>query len=551
MAAARTANPSPVHLVVIIHGLWGSPEHVGHLASTLEKISGRTTNSTPLSILIPRSIQWTNTYDGIDYCAEHVAQEIDLRRAELELDGKVLTKFSCIGYSLGGLIARFLVGLLHSRQPSFFEEVEPMNFNTFASPWIGMPKYKGILSSTIHFFGSRLLSRTGNQLYLTDKYHQLPASSSANPTDKPSKKKFPLLSFLAHPETNFYKALVNFKVVRIYANAINDRTVPFVTGAMEKFDLFQIAHQISKKSKIMSQSSSDLTESEVLELGGLELTLNPDCPSLIEKVQLVKLGPQSEKRKRAEPMEGTKKTNQEKPKRSLPKLPFFLKPSTYPYRAPLNYLAAGLSPVIAPIFLTYILCSFCYQSIQSRQRIKKYNVGELENHFSRLRRVGLLQELRQDLIEDLAGIGNEPSLEADPADEQTTLPSTNRAGLSTHPNSAETQQLIHLETPTSALHPPDQPNSVDQPSKSHPTQGTQYLTSLSSDAIKSITNDLGLSPLQIDMLDRLNQLPNLAKYFSFLDGIPNSHGAIIYRVDGLSDRRGKRIVSHWAERFVL
>jgi hypothetical protein len=100
MSAARTTSPSPVHLVVIIHGLWGSPEHVGHLASTLEKISGRTTNSTPLSILIPGSIQWTNTYDGIDYCAEHVAQEIDQRRAELEMDGKVLTKFSCIGVSI-------------------------------------------------------------------------------------------------------------------------------------------------------------------------------------------------------------------------------------------------------------------------------------------------------------------------------------------------------------------------------------------------------------------------------------------------------------------
>ncbi|OAV97857.1 hypothetical protein PTTG_07304 [Puccinia triticina 1-1 BBBD Race 1] len=544
MSAARTARPSEVHLVVIIHGLWGSPEHVSHLASTLRKISAQSSDSATLDILIPNSIQWTNTYDGIDYCAEHVAQEIDQRRSQLEMDGKVLTKFSCIGYSLGGLISRFLVGLLHSRQPSFFEEVEPMNFNTFASPWIGMPKYKGILSSTIHFFGSRLLSRTGNQLYLTDKYHQLPSITSTKLTDKECKKKFPLLSLLAHPETNFYKALVNFKVVRIYANAINDRTVPFVTGAIEKFDLFQIAHQISKRSKI----DQDLTELEALEIGGLELTFNRECASLIEKVQLVQVESQPEKLKKSEPKEGPKTRNGNW-KKKLPKLPFFLKPSTYPYRAPLNYVAAGLSPVIAPMFLTYILCSFCYQSFQSRQRIKKYNVGELENHFSRLSRVGLLQELRQDLIEDLAGIGNEPSQEADPVTDQAVPSSTQSSGQYAHPERSETEQLIHVETPTSALHPPDQLSSVDH--QTHRLEGTQYLTSLSSDTIKSVTHDLGLSPLQIDMLDRLNQLPNLTKFFSFLDGIPNSHGAIIYRVDGLSDRRGKRIVSHWAERFIL
>ncbi|POV94876.1 hypothetical protein PSTT_16601, partial [Puccinia striiformis] len=546
----QPSSSSEVHLVVIVHGLWGSPEHVSHLANTLREISSRAKGSTPLNVLVPSSIQWTNTYDGIDYCAEHVAREIDLRRAQLELDGRVLKKFSCIGYSLGGLIARFVVGLLHSRQPSFFEEVEPMNFNTFASPWIGMPKYRGILSSTIHFFGSRLLSRTGNQLYLTDKYHQLPTTSSSSTKlkdPKDAKKKFPLLSLLAHPETNFYKALVNFKVVRIYANAINDRTVPFVTGAIEKFDLFQIAKQISNKSKITSKTH-DLNELEILRIGGLELTFNPDCPSLIDKVQLVETEYRPGASNKPEAGEVTKRTSTETWKKKLPKLPFFLKPSTYPYRAPMNYVAAFLSPVIAPMFLTYILCSFCYQSLQSRQRIKKYSVGELENHSSRLRRVGLLQELRQDLIEDLAGVGNEPSLKVDPIDDQVVPFS---ASSLSHPHSSETQQLIDVNSPTASLHPPCQPSSDEQPGNNQPLGGSQYLTSLSSEAIKSVTHDLGLSPLQIDMLDRLNQLPNLTKFFGFLDGIHNSHGAIIYRVEGLSDGRGKRIVSHWAERFVL
>lgn len=41
-------------------------------------------------------------------------------------------------YSLGGLIARYALGLLESRTPSFFTDIKPINFTTFASPAIGM-----------------------------------------------------------------------------------------------------------------------------------------------------------------------------------------------------------------------------------------------------------------------------------------------------------------------------------------------------------------------------------------------------------------------------
>jgi hypothetical protein len=44
----------------------------------------------------------------------------------------------CPRYSLGGLVARYVLGLLESRTPSFFTEVRPVNFTTFASPAIGM-----------------------------------------------------------------------------------------------------------------------------------------------------------------------------------------------------------------------------------------------------------------------------------------------------------------------------------------------------------------------------------------------------------------------------
>lgn len=45
-----------------------------------------------------------------------------------------------------------------------------MNFNTVATPHIGMLRYSSILSSLTSALGSRLLSRTGEQFYCIDKW---------------------------------------------------------------------------------------------------------------------------------------------------------------------------------------------------------------------------------------------------------------------------------------------------------------------------------------------------------------------------------------------
>lgn len=119
---------------------------------------------------------------GIDLCAERVTQEIDELTREQEKAGNKVVKFSIVGYSLGGLIARFVLGLLHARNPSYFDSVEPASFTTFATPHIGIPKsvcrdshmyglncfvcrYPTFWSPTLIFLGSKFLSRSGGQLY--------------------------------------------------------------------------------------------------------------------------------------------------------------------------------------------------------------------------------------------------------------------------------------------------------------------------------------------------------------------------------------------------
>lgn len=79
-----------------------------------------------------------------------------------------VTRFSIFGYSLGGLVSRYTVGILYATK--FFDAVKPINFATIATPHIGLTRYSGsFLSKTTHALGPLLLSRTGKQFYAKDK----------------------------------------------------------------------------------------------------------------------------------------------------------------------------------------------------------------------------------------------------------------------------------------------------------------------------------------------------------------------------------------------
>ena len=90
--------------------------------------------------------------------------------------------------------------ILHQR--GFFDTVAPVNFNTIATPHIGLPKYPTVLSSITTFFGPKLLSRTGEQFYAVDKW---------------SKNGRPLLEVMSDPGTSACRFRMRVRV----ANAEN------------------------------------------------------------------------------------------------------------------------------------------------------------------------------------------------------------------------------------------------------------------------------------------------------------------------------------------
>jgi hypothetical protein len=58
--------------------------------------------------------------------------------------------------------------ILHQRK--FFDNVTPVNFNTIATPHIGILLYPSLLSRLASVIGPRLLGRTGEQFYAVDKW---------------------------------------------------------------------------------------------------------------------------------------------------------------------------------------------------------------------------------------------------------------------------------------------------------------------------------------------------------------------------------------------
>ncbi|MCJ1254883.1 hypothetical protein MMC24_002699 [Lignoscripta atroalba] len=219
--AERTLNQGQRkadHLCVLVHGLWGNPKHLSYLATTLRE----TYPEEELQILVAKRNSDSFTYDGIDLGGERVAHEIEDALEELARKGQPIKKLSMVGYSLGGLVARYAMGLLYSK--GWFDKLEPVNFTTFASPHLGVrtPR-RGYQSHLWNILGGNTLSSSGRQLFLIDQFRDT---------------KRPLLSVLADPNSIFIKALARFKHRVLYANIVNDRSAPYYTTYISKVDPF-------------------------------------------------------------------------------------------------------------------------------------------------------------------------------------------------------------------------------------------------------------------------------------------------------------------------
>lgn len=70
-----------VHLLVLIHGMWGSPNHLSEMCRVIKEVKGaqETLSSSrehELDVLVAQTNGGDYTYDGIDWGAERVVDEV-------------------------------------------------------------------------------------------------------------------------------------------------------------------------------------------------------------------------------------------------------------------------------------------------------------------------------------------------------------------------------------------------------------------------------------------------------------------------------------------
>ncbi|WCJ27195.1 alpha/beta-Hydrolases superfamily protein [Euphorbia peplus] len=241
-----TVNGSngPDHLLVLVHGILASPSDWTYVEAELKRRLGSN-----FLLYASASNTFTKTFSGIDGAGKRLADEV----TQVVKKTKSLKKISFLAHSLGGLFARYAIGVLYSEhalsasesndlaESSIFTSegsfstrkgtiagLDPVNFVTLATPHLGvrgrkqLPFLLGIpiLEKIAPPLAPIFTGQTGSQLFLTD--------------GKPEKP--PLLLRMASDceDRPFISALGAFRCRILYANVSYDHMVGWRTSSIRR-----------------------------------------------------------------------------------------------------------------------------------------------------------------------------------------------------------------------------------------------------------------------------------------------------------------------------
>ncbi|KIM26152.1 hypothetical protein M408DRAFT_25591 [Serendipita vermifera MAFF 305830] len=449
-----------LHLLVASHGLRGHPDDLGEMARVIRgKFSAVDDNGVRLHVLVSKINRRGFTYDGIDWGGERLVAEVLERIEDLERDGiHRVTRFSAIGYSMGGLLAR----ILHHRK--FFETVKPINFTTFAAPNIGLVR-TGTIASKLEFkIIHKVMSRTGPQFYGLDAWSATGQS---------------LIEVMADPKAVFYQGLAKFERLSLYGNAYGDKMVPYATALIESNDPF-CNHRTN----------------------GLAMEMHKEYPPIVISYDIPTRPPTPKARITSRAYWHSRP--------STPRLPSFLQ-----FTPPLNILSYALLPVLILVGAMAIYVQLLRGSYKSRKRIRLLEADE--KHSDRL--INVLNRMDMDMENVIPEWIEKPGKK-----EEGQL------------KSAKDRAQHRIQSSFTSL-----------PVESIPTPA-QIVGEDRSPAGRKTPRRPIFSPIQLQMIDHLNQLP-FNKYVACFPGVFNTHPLIVCR--DLGDEQGMPVLQHWADHFIL
>ena len=65
-----------VHLLALVHGMWGNPSHLAEMRRIIIETYSAPVDDMELQVLVADTNRGDSTYDGIDWGAERVTQEV-------------------------------------------------------------------------------------------------------------------------------------------------------------------------------------------------------------------------------------------------------------------------------------------------------------------------------------------------------------------------------------------------------------------------------------------------------------------------------------------
>ncbi|CAM9575750.1 unnamed protein product [Scytosiphon promiscuus] len=215
-------HPAPSHLVVLSHGLVGTPEDLTYVKQSLERAAERAGG--PGILVHSARCNAGKTKDGVVKGGTRLAREIE----ELVRSTPSLSRISLVGNSLGGLYVRYAAKLLY-RAGDGADDVRRYTYVPLPSP--------------LHSFAGVFAGKTGHDLFLAREKGEGGGSSSsgeatsgaggepaAGQTTVADGRDSSLLYEMATSE-EFLRPLKAFRWRRAYANRRGDFLVPFGTAA--------------------------------------------------------------------------------------------------------------------------------------------------------------------------------------------------------------------------------------------------------------------------------------------------------------------------------
>lgn len=324
-----------------------------------------------------------------------------------------------------------------------------------------------------------------------------------------SKTKTTLLEAMSRRDSRFVAAILRFKHIDLYANAVSDITVPIRTGALMSLDPWRA-----------------WPDGGELDMAGegIKITRHDKYPALLTSVEVPKQKPQ-------------KKPLLFRMYRSVVpySVPWFLNPRHVPWRFPFNYLLVLMFPIAAPLLITLLIIRLWGGTRESNRRVKQLQAEWLQG-----------REVL-DTSEDGAkkGRGSKYTAEHERHRILDLVAETARA------MGEDYVEEDSKKPPVAELYKNGNGRAKSSPPRSSTFVNHFDVTPESATFIDG--RQPRLSAVQVQMQSNLHEAlvpAGLRKHLAFFEGVRNSHAIIICRTPSMElHRRGKSVVQHFVDHF--